>query len=111
MARNFKELIARMPPESQMRSAERARQMLREMPLTELRQARRITQAALAEALGTTQASVSKLERRNDMYLSSLRRMIEAMGGELEITARFPDGDVRLGLLTVSHPEAAPTPG
>jgi transcriptional regulator with XRE-family HTH domain len=79
--------------------------MLRDMPLTELRQARKITQAALAEALGTTQASVSKLERRSDMYLSSLRRLVEAMGGELEITARFPDGDVRLGLLSVSEPE------
>lgn len=105
MAKNFKELVARMSPESQARSAERAQQMLRDMPLTELRQARRITQAALAEALGTTQASVSKLERRSDMYLSSLRRMVEAMGGELEITARFPEEVVRLGQLSVSDPE------
>lgn len=110
MAKKFSELVARMSPDHQERSRVLAEQQLREMILVELRHARNLTQAQLAEALGTTQASVSKLERRSDMYLSTLRRLVEAMGGELEITARFPDGDVRLGRLTVSNPEPAAVP-
>ncbi len=66
------------------------------MPLRELRQARHLTQEALARVLRSRQALVSKLERRADMYVSSLRSYIEAMGGELEIVARFPDGAVRI---------------
>jgi ParB-like chromosome segregation protein Spo0J len=108
MAKKFRDLVARMSPEDQARSAQMAEQIARDMPLTELRQARNFTQEALAESLGITQASVSKLERRNDMYLSSLRRFVEAMGGEIEITARFPDGEVRLGQLRVSDPDPAP---
>lgn len=108
MAKKFSELVARMSPESRARSKALAEQMLRDMPLVELRQARNFTQAELAEALGTSQASVSKLERRSDMYLSTLRRLVQAMGGELEITARFPDGEIRLGQLEVSDPEPVP---
>jgi transcriptional regulator with XRE-family HTH domain len=70
--------------------------MLREMRLDELRRARLKTQQDMAAALRTSQASVSKLERRTDMYLSTLRRYVQAMGGELEIIARFPEGPVRL---------------
>ncbi|HEU4881778.1 MAG TPA: XRE family transcriptional regulator [Longimicrobium sp.] len=110
MAKKFSDLVARMSPESRERSRALAEQMMREMPLVELRQARDFTQAELAQALGTTQASVSKLERRSDMYLSTLRRLVEAMGGELEITARFADGEIRLGQLTVSEPEPTPVP-
>lgn len=71
--------------------------MLAEMPLHELRQARRLSQETLAEALHIGQASVSKMERRTDMYVSTLRGIIRAMGGELEIIARFPDGVYRIG--------------
>lgn len=110
MARKFSELVARMSPESRARSKALAEKMLREMPLVELRQARNFTQDELARALGTSQASVSKLERRSDMYLSTLRRLVEAMGGELEITARFPDGDIRLGRIEVSDPEPVSLP-
>lgn len=105
MARKFRELTADWSPERVAAVEERTREMLREMAISELRQARNITQEALAESLGTSQASVSKLERRNDMYISSLRRMVEAMGGRLEITACFPDGDVRLGLLDRPCPD------
>ena len=66
------------------------------MPLYRLRQARNLTQDELAAGLGTTQASVSKLERRSDVYLSSARRYVAAMGGRMEITVRFPDGAFRL---------------
>ena len=70
--------------------------MLAEMPLQELRLARGMTQGALANTLKVRQAAISKLERRTDMYISSLRSHIRALGGELEIVARFPDGEVRI---------------
>ena len=73
-----------------------ARQMLAEMPLNELRQARGLSQKMLAEVLHVQQPSIAKLEKRTDMYLSTLRSHIEAMGGELEIVARFPDGSVKI---------------
>lgn len=96
MARNFNELRAKMPPEARARNEARAREMLAEMPLHELRAARQLTQTHLAELLGVKQASISKMESRADMYIGTLARVIEAMGGELEIFARFPDGAVRI---------------
>ena len=54
------------------------------------------SQAQLAKALDTTQPEVAKIEKRADMYVSTLRSYIQAMGGDLEIIARFPDGDVRI---------------
>jgi len=65
--------------------------------LGELRQARRLSQEVLAERLGTRQASISKLEGRSDMHLSTLRSYVEALGGTLELIARFPDRDVTIG--------------
>jgi predicted XRE-type DNA-binding protein len=62
-----------------------------ELSLAELRRARAMTQAQLAEDLHVGQASIAKLERRTDMYLSTLRRFVEAMGGDLDIVVRFPD--------------------
>jgi DNA-binding XRE family transcriptional regulator len=96
MARNFEELRAWMSPEARRRAEARAEAMLAEMPLAGLRQARGMTQEEMARALGTTQASVSRLERRADLHVSSLSRYVAAMGGELHVTARFPDGEVRL---------------
>jgi predicted transcriptional regulator len=68
----------------------------REMDLAEMRRALKLSQEELAETLNVGQAAVAKLEKRADMYVSTLRRFIEAMGGELEIVARFPDHDVRI---------------
>jgi DNA-binding transcriptional regulator YiaG len=96
MAKKFRDLRARMSSERQKRAHERAEAMVAELPLQELRQARHLTQEALARVLRSKQALVSKLERRADMYVSSLRSYIRAMGGELEIIARFPDGAVRI---------------
>lgn len=96
MAGKFRDLMADWSPERIAEVEAGAREMLLEMPLYRLRQARNMTQDELASAMGTTQASVSKLERRSDVYLSSARRYVEAMGGELEITARFPDAAFRL---------------
>lgn len=96
MARKFAELRARMSADAQAAAEQQAQEMLREMPLHELRQARGLSQRMLAEVLHVQQPAVAKLERRTDMYLSTLRSHIEAMGGELEIIARFPDGAVRI---------------
>ncbi len=96
MTKKFTDLRARMTPESQARADEKARMMLAEMPLNELRQARGLSQKMLAEVLRIQQPAVAKLEKRTDMYLSTLRSHIEAMGGELEVVARFPDGAVKI---------------
>jgi len=98
MATKFSDVRERLSPERQQRIRERTQELLGELPLQELRQARALSQEELAEVLGLNQATISKLERRTDMYLSSLRRFVEAMGGELEITASFPEGRVRIQL-------------
>jgi ribosome-binding protein aMBF1 (putative translation factor) len=100
MARKFVELEAKMSPASRARSDARYLELLAEMPLYELRRARGLSQKALAEVLHVQQPSIAKLERRTDMYISSLRSHIEAMGGELEIVARFPDGSVKIANFT-----------
>jgi DNA-binding transcriptional regulator YiaG len=97
MAKKFSELRARLSPEARDRAQAKAKEMLAEMPLHELRHARGLSQKMLAEALHVQQPSIAKLERRADMYVSTLRSHIEAMGGQLEIVARFPDGAVRIG--------------
>lgn len=96
MAKSFKTLREKMSPEARERARRKAEKLMEEMPLSELRAARKLTQEKLAENLNVKQAAVSKLERRTDMYVSTLREFIAAMGGELEITARFPDGSVRI---------------
>jgi transcriptional regulator with XRE-family HTH domain len=70
--------------------------MLTEMALDELREARRLTQEQLAERLHVKQPAVAKIERRADMYLSTMRGVIKAMGGQMEILAVFPEGKVTI---------------
>jgi Helix-turn-helix domain len=96
MAKPFKNLKQKMSPTVLARAEKRANKMLGEMPLNELRAARQLTQESLAKSLGINQAAVSKMERRTDMYISTLRDFVVAMGGELEITARFPDGAIKI---------------
>ncbi len=96
MARKFAELEAKMSTESIARSDERYREMIAEMALHELRRARGISQEKLAEALHIKQPNVAKLEKRTDVYISTLRSTIEAMGGTLDIVARFPEGAVKI---------------
>ena len=62
-----------------------------EMTLRDLRKARALTQARMAEQLGITQDGVSRLEKRSDLLLSTLRKTVEAMGGSLSLIAEFPD--------------------
>lgn len=96
MAKKFAELRAQMSPESRARAEEKAQAMLAEMPLNELRQARGLSQKMLADVLHVQQPAIAKMERRTDMYISTLRSHIEAMGGQLEVVARFPDGVVKI---------------
>ena len=83
-----------LTPQSRQEAAEITRALLAEMPLAELRRARDMTQETLAAAMDTTQPEISKLERRTDTYISTLRRYVQAMGGELDVIVRFPDGSV-----------------
>jgi transcriptional regulator with XRE-family HTH domain len=96
MSKPFNTLRKKMSATAQKAAAEKTQQMLKEMPLNELRQAHQMSQERLAELLSTKQANVSRMERRTDMYISTLRSYIEAMGGELDIIARFPDGEVHI---------------
>jgi predicted transcriptional regulator len=94
--RSFNELRKGMSPERQARNAEATQAMLHEMALHELRQAREKSQVELARDLQVGQPAVAKMEQRADMYVSNLRRYVEALGGKLEITARFPDASVTI---------------
>jgi hypothetical protein len=96
MGNKWTALRANMTPVRREANRQAAQQMIEAMPLEELRQARRITQTHLASLLKITQASVSKMEKRTDMYVSTLRSFVQAMGGELEIRAIFPEGTVRI---------------
>ena len=94
MARKFSELEAKMSPEARAKSEREFRKLLAEMPLHRLRNARELTQENLAHVLGLKQGDISKMERRTDMYVSTLASYVKAMGGTLEIRAVFPDGGV-----------------
>ena len=96
MAKSFKILQAKMTPDARAHSQTLAKRMMAHMALRELRRARRTTQTKLAKALKVNQAAVSKLERRTDMYISTLRSYVEAMGGHLDVIARFDEGSVRI---------------
>jgi transcriptional regulator with XRE-family HTH domain len=96
MAKKFDELRKRMSPQAQESAEQRKQELLREMPLQELRQALAYSQADIAAILNVKQSSVSKIERETDMYISTLRRFIQAMGGTLDLVARFPDGEVKI---------------
>ena len=96
MAKNFKNLREKMSPASRERARELAKKYRAEMALDELREAREMTQQHLAKILGVNQAAVSKMERRTDMYISTLQDFVRAMGGQLVITALFPEGEVQI---------------
>lgn len=92
MAVSLDEFLATLPPEEQATVARRGREAVaKHMSLRELRKARRLSQKAIAEKLRTNQAGVSKIEKRADLMLSTLRGYVEAAGGSLELVARFPD--------------------
>jgi hypothetical protein len=97
MAIKVDDYLAKLPKKRQQAIAKRAAELIaEEATLRQLRVARERSQEEIAIKLHIKQAAVSKLERRTDMYLSTLRSYIEAMGGQLEIIARFPGLAVRI---------------
>ena len=109
MAIRFDDYMAKLPKKRQQAIRKRAAELIaEEATLRQLREARERSQVEMAEKLHIKQAAVSKLERRTDMYLSTLRGYIEAMGGKLEIIARFPDRAVRIMQFQALDPESRP---
>lgn len=98
MMKNWQQVRRKMSPESRARMDARLQQAIASMPLDKLRKARSLTQTAVAERLHIDQGSVSKLESRTDMYLSTLREYVEALGGTLELRADFPEGSFNIDL-------------
>jgi transcriptional regulator with XRE-family HTH domain len=96
MAKNFKELEAKMSPESIARSNALAQKILAEIELSELREKRKVTQTQLAGRLKKTQATISQIEGRTDWIVSTLNEYVQALGGELDVRAIFPDKTIRL---------------
>ena len=92
MAKKFQELRASMSPAARAASEAEHRRLIEEMSLHQLRKARELTQTKIAEDLQIGQGDVSKLERRTDMYVSTLASYLQAVGANLEIRAVFPDG-------------------
>ena len=95
--KNFNALRAELTPEQQAAVSAKVIALREEMTLAELRQARQLTQATLSNTLQVGQAAVAKMEKRTDMYVGNLRRFVEAMGGQLDVVARFPEGSVKIG--------------
>ncbi len=92
MATNVDDTIKKLRPLQRKKVETRAAELMaEEMTLRELRHARKLTQVRMAKKLGITQDSVSRLEQRSDLLLSTLRKTIEAMGGNLSLVAQFPD--------------------
>jgi predicted XRE-type DNA-binding protein len=94
--KKWSELYEQIPAERRQEIERQTARALKEMPLHRLREARRLTQKQMAEAMGIDQSRVSKIEHRSDVYVSTLRNFVAAMGGQLELVARFPDGKVRI---------------
>lgn len=92
MPLNVNDKIRKLRPAQRKKVESRAAELIaEEMTLRELRKARKLTQVRMAKALGVTQDSVSRLEKRTDLLLSTLRKTVEAMGGTLSLVAEFPD--------------------
>ncbi|MBS9383016.1 MAG: XRE family transcriptional regulator [Dolichospermum sp. BR01] len=92
MATKLSDIMAKLPPERRAKIEARAQELILEnMTLQDMRKARKLTQESMAELLGIRQDSVSRLEKRADLLLSTLRSYVKAMGGDLKIVAEFPD--------------------
>ena len=105
------DIIKKLSPAQRKKIEARAAQLIaEEMTLRELRHARRLTQVKMAKTLGITQDSVSRLEKRSDLLLSTLRKTIEAMGGNLSLVAEFPDR-APVVLSGIAGDDPGPRPG
>ncbi|HTU24155.1 MAG TPA: XRE family transcriptional regulator [Pirellulales bacterium] len=98
MAKSFDALVRRTTTKrTRERAAARTKELLGELLVSELRRAAGKSQRQVAQTLGIKQPSVAKLEKQTDMQISTLRKIVNALGGELEVVARFPRGAVKIG--------------
>jgi transcriptional regulator with XRE-family HTH domain len=113
MVRSPKELGRMADSDAVGREEHPAETTLAAMPLDALRDAKQLTQVQMAQLLKISQGAVSKVERRTDMFVSTLRNYVRAIGGDLEIRAVFPEGDVLIDQFgTLKRPDSprAPAP-
>jgi len=96
MAHKWKDVRKTLTPEAEERILRSVKEAAAVMTLHQLREARSLTQVNLAKVLQIKQGAVSKMEKRTDMYVSTLRNFIQAMGGQLQVKAIFPEGEVQI---------------
>jgi transcriptional regulator with XRE-family HTH domain len=94
MAKKFNDLLNQMPPKRQKNITTQANALLLEMALQDLRKSRNLTQKDLAKSLEVNQSALSKIEHQQDINVSTLRNIVQAMGGSLKLVATFPDNEV-----------------
>src|SRR6266478_2623948 len=101
MAKSFDDLVRRTTTKkTQSKAARRAKDLLGELLLSEVRQLAGKSQQEVAEKLGMKQPSLSKLEKQADMQISTLRKIVKALGGELEVLAKIPKGIAKIDQFT-----------
>jgi len=96
MAHKWRDIRGTFSPEVEAEIAQRVKDAALVMTLYQLREARQLTQVNLAKVLQVNQGAVSRMEKRTDMYVSTLRSYIQAMGGQLQVKAIFPEGEVEI---------------
>ena len=96
MAKKFENLEKKMDPKRVKRAKAQAREVMAEMLLAEIRKEAGFTQEDIAGVLGVKQPSLSKLESQDDIQVSTLQRLIQALGGQLELIAHMPGGDIKI---------------
>ncbi len=101
MAKKFERLAEKMDTQRVERAKDKARDIMTEMLLAEIRKEIGLTQEDLAKNIGIKQASLSKLESQEDMQISTLQRLIKALGGQLELIAHMPGGDIKISQFKV----------
>ena len=103
MAKKFENLEKKMNPKRVKQAKARAREVMAEMLLAESRKEAGFTQEDLAKTIGVKQPSLSKLESQEDIQISTLQRLIQALGGQLELIAHMPGGDIRISQFKTQH--------
>ncbi|MFI5381530.1 MAG: helix-turn-helix domain-containing protein [Tepidisphaerales bacterium] len=99
MAKTFDELCRRtMTPQSIARAKAKTARILADMELREIREALQISQRGLARSMKVAQPTLAKIEKQTDMQIATLRKVVRALGGDIDIIARFPGADVRVKL-------------
>jgi DNA-binding XRE family transcriptional regulator len=96
MAKKFNDLLRKMPIESQKKVAKRAQLTIEGILLAEMRKISGLTQNELADKMGVSQPALSQLEQQDDMQISTLGKLVNALGGHLEIIAHLPEKDLTI---------------